>query len=49
MADEEFDMLSKRSYMVRRGRNNQLLMRPILEMIFDEGPTSYELSYGLPG
>ena len=24
-------------------------MRPILEMIFDEGPNSYELSYGLPG
>jgi len=24
-------------------------MRPISEMIFDEGPNSYELSYGLPG
>lgn len=35
--------------MVRRGRNNRLLVRPILEMIFDEGPNSYELSYGLPG
>ena len=35
--------------MVRRGRNNRLLVRPILEMIFDEVPNSYELSYGLPG
>ena len=47
--EEEFQQLAKRSYVVRRGRNNQLLVRPILEMIFDEGPNSYELSYGLPG
>jgi len=46
---QEFESLSKRSYLVRRGRNNRLLVRPILELIFDEGPTSYELSYGLPG
>ena len=49
MAEQEFDQLAKRSYMVRRGRNNRLLVRPILQMIFDEGPNSYELSYGLPG
>lgn len=49
IAEQEFDQLAKRSYMVRRGRNNRLLVRPILEMIFDEGPNSYELNYGLPG
>lgn len=26
-----------------------MLVRPILEMIFDEGPKQHELSYGLPG
>ncbi len=46
---QEFDQLAKRSYLVRRGRNNQLLVRPILQMIFDDGPNSYELSHGLPG
>lgn len=35
--------------MVRRGRNNRLLVRPILEMVFDDGPKQHELSYGLPG
>ena len=45
----EFDQLAKRSYVVRRGRNNRLLVRPILEKVFEEGPGSYELSYGLPG
>ena len=34
---------------MRRGRNNQLLVRPILETIFEESPRSYELSHGLPG
>lgn len=35
--------------MVRRGRNNRLLVRPILEMVFDDGPKQHDLSYGLPG
>ena len=30
VAEQEFDQLAKRSYMVRRGRNNRLLVRPIL-------------------
>ena len=47
--ESEFDQLAKRSYVVRRGRNNRLLVRPILEKVFEEGPGSYELSYGLPG
>ena len=34
---------------MRRGRNNRLLVRPILEKVFEDGPGSYELSYGLPG
>ena len=45
----EFEQLAKRSYVVRRGRNNRLLVRPIMQMVFDEGPNSYELSHGLPG
>lgn len=46
---EEFDQLAKRQYLVRRGRNNRLLVRPILEMVFDDGPKQHDLSYGLPG
>jgi len=49
LLQHEFEQLAKRSYVVRRGRNNRLLVRPIMEMIFDEGPNSYELSHGLPG
>lgn len=49
LLQNEFEQLAKRSYVVRRGRNNRLLVRPIMEMIFDEGPNSYELSHGLPG
>jgi hypothetical protein len=29
LVEQEFDQLAKRSYMVRRGRNNRLMIRPI--------------------
>ena len=25
------------------------MVRPILEMVFDEGPNTYQFNYGLPG
>ena len=40
--EEDFDALSKRSFLIRRGRNNRLTLRPIMQNIFDEGPTFYE-------
>ena len=31
-----FDLVSKRDFMIRRGRNNQILMRSIMRNVFDE-------------
>lgn len=33
---EAFDQISKRDFVVRRGRNNRILMRSIMRNVFDE-------------
>ncbi len=33
---QAFDQISKRKFVVRRGRNNRILMRSIMQNVFDE-------------
>ena len=33
---EAFDQIAKRDFVVRRGRNNRILMRSIMRNVFDE-------------